>query len=61
MKQVRQRTLLLLLLTAGFVAGVVLFCVLYATKGGQWPRSPPTTMYTRTGGWLWGRSWTGTA
>ena len=36
MKQVRQRTLLLLLLTAGFVAGVVLFCVLYATKGGQW-------------------------
>ncbi len=36
MKQVKQRTLLLLLLAAGFVAGVVLFCVLYATQGGQW-------------------------
>lgn len=36
MKQVKQRTLLLLLLAAGFAAGVVLFCVFYATKGGQW-------------------------
>ena len=36
MKQVKQRTLLLLLLAAAFAAGVVLFCVLYATKGGRW-------------------------
>ena len=36
MKQVKQRTLLLLLLAAGFAAGVILFCVLYAAKGGQW-------------------------
>lgn len=36
MKQVKQRTLLLLLLAAAFAAGVVLFCVLYATEGGRW-------------------------
>ena len=36
MKQVKRRTLFVLLLVLGLAAGIVLFCVEYATKGGAW-------------------------
>ena len=36
MKQVKRRTLFVLLLVLGLAAGIALFCVEYATKGGAW-------------------------
>lgn len=36
MKQVKRRTLLVLLLILGLFAGIVFFCVEYTTKGGAW-------------------------
>ncbi len=36
MKQVKRRTLLVLLLVVGLFAGIVFFCTEYAAKGGAW-------------------------
>ena len=40
MKQVKLRSMLLAALVAVLAAGVVLFCVRYVVRGGQWAAFP---------------------
>ena len=57
MKQVRQRTLLLLTADGRLCGGRrPVLCASTPQRADSGPRSPPTTTYTRTGGWLWDRS-----